>query len=130
MYVVSQGGRSFLEERAQGTLPRLFVSPTNTGQVLGGKVLGVYLTGMAQMGILVIASAALFQLNWGRPPAVIILILASVTGAVGWGLLITALAKTPGQVSTIGSAMMLMFGILGGSFFQVSVMPAMVSHPS
>ncbi|MCK7526881.1 MAG: ABC transporter permease [Ignavibacteriales bacterium] len=39
MYTVSYGGRSILAERAQGTLPRLLVSPTSTAQMLGGKVL-------------------------------------------------------------------------------------------
>ena len=71
MFVVSQGGRSFLEERVQGTLPRLFISPTTLRQVLGGKVLGVYLTGMAQMFILVIASAVLFNCVGGARSAVI-----------------------------------------------------------
>ena len=51
------------------------------------------------------------------------LILAAVAGAVGWGMLITALAKTPGQVSTIGSAVTLIFGILGGSFVSTGNLP-------
>ena len=54
----------------------------------------------------------------------LVLVLAAVVGAVGWGMLITALAKTPGQVSAIGSAIMLIFGILGGSFFSLESMPA------
>ena len=124
MYVVSNGGRSILRERDYGTLPRLLVSPTTATQVLGGKVLGIFLTGVAQMSILIVASALLFRLNWGSPLAVVVLVLASVFGAVGWGLLITAIAKTPGQVGAIGSAMMLTFGVLGGSFFEVDFMPA------
>jgi ABC-2 type transport system permease protein len=39
-------------------------------------------------------------------------------------MLITALAKTPGQVSSIGSALMLIFGILGGSFISLESMPS------
>jgi ABC-2 type transport system permease protein len=123
MYVVSNGGRTILRERDAGTLPRLLISPTTVTQVLGGKVLGIFLTGVAQMGILIGASALLFRLNWGNPFAVVLLVLASVTGAVGWGLLITAASKTQGQVGAIGSAMMLTFGILGGSFFEVDYMP-------
>ncbi len=123
MFTVSYGGRTLLTERAQGTLPRLLVSPTSTPQVLGGKVLGIYLTGAAQVLILILASTLLFQLNWGDPLAVLVLVLAAVVGAVGWAMLITALAKTPGQVSTVGSAVMLTFGILGGSFFSLESMP-------
>ena len=54
----------------------------------------------------------------------LVLVLAAVAGAVGWGMLITALAKTPGQVGTIGSAVMLIFGILGGPSSASSNMPA------
>jgi ABC-2 type transport system permease protein len=124
MFTATNGGRTLLTERAQGTLPRLLISPTSSAQVLGGKTTGIYLTGVAQMLILITASALLFQLRWGAPFAVLVLILAAVAGAVGWGMLITALAKTPGQVSTIGSAVTLIFGILGGSFTGTGNLPA------
>jgi len=123
MYTVSHGGRALLYEKNHGTLPRLMVAPLTTSQVLGGKVLGVFLTGVAQMLILVVASALLFRLNWGSPVNVLLVILAAVFGAVGWGSLVTALSKTTAQVSNIGSALMLTFGILGGSFFSIEYMP-------
>lgn len=126
MYTVSNGGRTLLVERNQGTLPRLLVSPTNAVQVLGGKIFGVYLSGVAQMLILIAGSTLLFQLQWGDPLAVVVLVLAAVFGACGWGMLITALAKRPGQIAAIGSAMMLTFGILGGSFVQLDMMPTWV----
>ncbi len=124
MYTTSNGGRTLLTERRLGTLPRLLTAPVNMTQVLGGKVLGIFLTGTAQMLILIIASTLFFQLDWGDPLAVLVLVLAAVFGAVGWGMIITALARTPGQVSAIGSAIMLTFGVLGGSFINVANMPA------
>ncbi|HEY3344328.1 MAG TPA: ABC transporter permease, partial [Anaerolineaceae bacterium] len=75
MFTVSNGGRSLLAERNQGTLPRLLVTPTRTSQVLGGKLFGIFLTGVAQMLILITASAMLFQLNWGSPLPVLVLVL-------------------------------------------------------
>ena len=124
MYTVSNGGRTLLAEQRRGTLPRLLVTPISTTQVLGGKVLGIYLTGVAQMLILIVASSLLFSLKWGDLMGVLVLVLAAVAGAVGWGMIITSLAKTPGQVATIGSAVMLTFGILGGSFINLENMPA------
>ena len=123
MYTVSYGGRSILAERSQGTLPRLLISPTQTAQVLGGKVLGIFFTGVAQVGILILASAIFFRVQWGNPLGVVVLILAAVFGATGWGMLITAFARTPAQVGSIGSAIMLIFGILGGSFINLEQMP-------
>jgi ABC-2 type transport system permease protein len=123
MYTVSYGGRSILAERAQGTLPRLMISPTQTAQVLGGKVLGIFFMGVAQVGILILASSVFFQVKWGDAPGIIVLILAAVFGATGWGMLITALARTPAQVGSTGSAIMLIFGIMGGSFISLKQFP-------
>ena len=126
MYTVSYGGRSLLAERRQGTLPRLLVSPTSSAQVLGGKVLGVYLTGVAQMGVLILASTLLFNLKWGDALGVTVLVLAAVFGATGWGMLLTSVVNTPAQVGSLGSALMLTFGILGGSFISLNSMPVFV----
>ncbi|RPJ25039.1 MAG: ABC transporter permease [Chloroflexi bacterium] len=126
MYTVSYGGRSILAERSQGTLPRLLISPTSTSQVLGGKVLGIFFMGLAQVGILILASSIFFGVQWGDAIGLVVLILAAVFGATGWGMLITALSRTPGQVANVGSAIMLIFGILGGSFINLEQMPAAI----
>jgi ABC-2 type transport system permease protein len=130
MYTVSYGGRSILEERSEGTLPRLLVSPTTTAQVLGGKVLGIFFTGVAQVGILILASTIFFGVKWGDMAGLMLLILAAVFGATGWGMLITAVARTPSQVGSLGSAIMLIFGILGGSFVDLDQMPSLVRNLS
>jgi ABC-2 type transport system permease protein len=116
MYTVTYGGRSLLAERVGGTLPRLLTTPITGAQVLGGKVFGIYLTGAAQVGVLVLASSLLFSLRWGDPLGVVALVLAVSAAATGWGLLLAAFARNPAQVGSLGSALMLLFGILGGSF--------------
>ncbi|MBK9207590.1 MAG: ABC transporter permease [Anaerolineales bacterium] len=93
--------------KTQGTLPRLLVSPTTSTQILGGKVFGIFLTGAAQMLILIGASSLLFQLKWGDPIGVVLLVLAAVFGATGWGMFITALARTSAQVANIGMSITL-----------------------
>jgi ABC-2 type transport system permease protein len=123
MFTASYGGRVLLAERNQGTLPRLLVSPTTSAQVLAGKIFGTFLTGAAQVFILILASTLFFSLHWGDPLGVLVLVLAAVFAAVGWGMLITAVAKTPGQVNWIGTAIMLLFGLLGGSFLNLEGMP-------
>jgi ABC-2 type transport system permease protein len=117
MFTVSLGSRSILVERRDGTLARMLSTATGGGSILVGKITGVYLVGAAQMFILILASALLFRLSWGDPLGVAALVLAAVVGAAGWGLLLAAVAKTPNQVANMGMAMMLLFGILGGSFF-------------
>jgi ABC-2 type transport system permease protein len=119
-----------LVERARGTLPRLLVSPTQIYQVLAGKVLGIFLTGVLQVMILVVASTLFFGLKWGDPLGVVALILAAVFGATGWGILLTAISRTPGQASNLGTVLMLTFGIMGGSFISLNNLPGWVQFIS
>lgn len=126
MYTVSYGGRSILAEKAHGTLPRLLVSPAVSYQILGGKIFGMFLTGVAQVGILILASSIFFGIRWGDPLGLVLLILAAVFGATGWGLLLTAIGRSAGQVSALGSSIMLIFGILGGGFISLEQLPLFV----
>ncbi|MBE2198039.1 MAG: ABC transporter permease [Anaerolinea sp.] len=114
MYTVSLGGGSILKERDDRTLARLLVTPSSSAQIIGGKVLGIFLTGVAQVGVLVGASTLFFSLNWGDPFGVVLLILTVAIAATGWGILLASVCKTPSQVTTYGSALMLIFGLLGG----------------
>jgi ABC-2 type transport system permease protein len=68
----------------------------------------------------------MFGLQWGDPLGVVVLVLAAVFAATGWGMLITAVARTPAQVASIGTAVMLTFGILGGSFISLDQMGPIV----
>lgn len=119
MYTVALGGRSILDERRDGTLARLLASPTRSVQVLGGKVIGIFLSGAAQVAVLIIASTLLFGLAWGNWLGVVLLVLAVALAATGWGLLLAVIAKTPSQVTNYGSALMLIFGVMGGSFVSL-----------
>lgn len=123
MFAVSYGGRSLLVENYNGTLPRLLVAPTTSAFVLGGKAFGILLTAIAQLLILIGGTSLMFQLQWGDALGVLVLILASAWGATGWGILFAAILKTPGQIAITGSAVMLLFGVLGGSFFDLSMLP-------
>jgi ABC-2 type transport system permease protein len=130
MYTVSYGGRSILAERAEGTLPRLMIAPTRTAQVLGGKVFGTFFMGVAQVGILIFASTLFFQVRWGDGLGLVVLILAAVFGATGWGMVITAFARTPAQVASTGTVVMLIFSMLGGSFIRLDNFPPLIQTAS
>ncbi len=127
MFTVTDGGRSLLIEARNGTLSRLLVAPTYPGYVLGGKAFGIFLKGFAQLLILILGTSLLFNLQWGDGWWVLLLILTAAFAATGWGMLFAAILKTPGQIAVTGSAVMLLFGILGGSFFDMNMLPGWVT---
>ncbi|MCA9981512.1 MAG: ABC transporter permease [Anaerolineales bacterium] len=125
MYTVTVGGRSLLAEREEGTLDRLLTTPTTTTQILLGKVAAIFVSGVLQVSVLIVSSALLFGLSWGSPLGVALLIVSASAAATAWGLLVTSLAKNAGQVGAYGSAVMLLFGIMGGSFMPVGDVPGL-----
>lgn len=116
MYAVTLGARTLLSERRDGTLARMLAAPVTSAQVLGGKVGGIFLGGFIQLATLIILTTLLFQLNWGNPLGVFLLVAAAALAATGWGLLIASAAANAGQITSLGMALTLIFGILGGSF--------------
>lgn len=116
MFTTTAGARTILAEREGGTLPRMLVTPSTPWQVLGGKVLGVFLIGIMQLTVLAVASYLLLGLSWGDPLGVVLMILALVFAATGWGILLAAYSRTPGQVNTIGTALALVFAAASGNF--------------
>jgi ABC-2 type transport system permease protein len=123
MYTVSLGGKSLLDEKNNGTLSRLASAPIPESAILGGKMLGIYLMAVAQMSILVLVNTLVFNVRFGDPLALAALIAALAAAASAWGILLAALARTAGQVTTWGMALMLTFGVLGGNFVSVTAMP-------
>lgn len=121
MYAVSLGARTLLTERREGTLARMLAAPVTPAQVLSGKVLGIFMTGFIQLAVLILLTTTLFQLNWGNPFGVLIVIVSAALAATGWGLLIAAASANAGQVASLGMALTLIFGILGGSFVQITL---------
>ena len=124
MFSLSLAARTILVERTMGTLPRMLVSPSSRASVLGGKMLGNFLIGLVQMGVLILANAALFGLNWGNPLAVALLTICLVAAVTAWGLVEAAIAKNPSQANAIGFATNLTFAALGGTFAPRSNYPS------
>lgn len=125
MFTIFDASRSILTEEREGTLQRMIGSPTRFATILAGKNGGVMLTGILQLGILVAASAVLFGLNWGSSVIGVILMIVSVVAAASsLGAFIVAFARDHRQAAIIGSAITLIFAILGGNFFMAQAYPA------
>ena len=130
MFTVTAGGRSILSERQWGTLPRLLTTPSSPVQVLGGKIVGIFLTGSAQVFILIVFSGLAFGVWWGSPIAVVALTLAVVAAATSWGSLLAAYARSPGQANSIGTMLALIFAGIAGNFVPRQNYPQWLQNAS
>jgi ABC-2 type transport system permease protein len=108
--------RTILTEDRDGTMPRLFTTPTRHGTVIAGKFVAVFVTVLVQAIVLLIAGRLIFSINWGRIDVVVLLTVVAAGVAGGLALLVIAFAKTPAQAGAIGSGVYLVLALLGGNF--------------
>ncbi len=108
--------RTILTEDRDGTMPRLFTTPTRHGTIIAGKFVAVFLTVLVQAVVLLIAGRLIFSIHWGRIDAVILLTVVAAGVAGGLALLVISFAKTPAQAGAIGSGVYLVLALLGGNF--------------
>ena len=118
------GINSIYEDRRQGTLQRLIVSPTPRSSILAGRLLGNLVVVVAQLSILLLALTLItslverqLTLIWGTNVLALFLVVLGLSlFTSGLGVFVVGLARTPEQVRLIGPLITTIFGALGGSF--------------
>ncbi len=119
-FTVQFGVLSIIDERENGTMPRLLAAPISKQSILVGKLLASFLVGVASTVVLWLATTLLMGAEWGGTLIVIVLIAAGVTAAMGLTAAIATFAKTAEQAGAITAFVVVVFGVLGGTFFPVS----------
>lgn len=122
-YTGAYTAMSLVTEAEEGTLARLYTTPTPRGAILGGKFLAIGLTLIAQVGVLVAASALAFRIDWGQPASILLAALGLVVAAAGFGILLLSLIKTTKQGGAILGGVLSVTGMLGGLFTTGVEMP-------
>jgi len=106
-------GESILREEEEGTLARLFTTPTRQSEILGGKFLAVGLTVLVQVVVLLVAARLIFGIQWGALPAVALYALGTVVVASTFGLLVNSLLKNTKQGGIIFGGLLTVTGMVG-----------------
>jgi ABC-2 type transport system permease protein len=123
MFGAMFGAFSLVRERDNWTLPRMLMTPTSRFQILGGKMLGVFMVGAAQFAVLFAFTNAL-GVRWGDPLALAFVAASTVGAATGLSVFIAAVARTVRSVSGIAQMLIQFMAAVGGSFIPVAQFPA------
>ena len=119
-FTVQFGVLSIIDERENGTMPRLLAAPISKQSILVGKLLASFVVGVASTVVLWLSTTLLMGAEWGSSLIVVIFIAAGVTAAMGLTAAIATFAKTGEQAGAITAFVVVVFGVLGGTFFPVS----------
>jgi ABC-2 type transport system permease protein len=109
----ASSAQSILREEEEGTLPRLFTTPTTQTTILGGKLLAVVLTVAVQMIVMVILSRLIFGIAWGAVLPLALIILGSVVAASAFGVFLMSLLKNAKQAAVVFGGVVTATGMLG-----------------
>jgi len=131
MFTATGSAASMLEEKRDGTLDRILVSPTPRSTILLGKMIGVFVICVFQLVMLIVALTLvgslvsgelqfIFGTQWGL---IALAVLATSMGTAGLGVISMSLVRTPEQANIVGGIISLAMGLFGGAFFAVDAIP-------
>ncbi len=127
VFFIGQGPmQEILNERDSRTLDRLLASPVSMIQFLLSKMVRCFLLcGSIQM-VLLLASSFLVGVRWGDLSLLALVIAACALSVTGLLAFIYCLAKTKEQAYSSSSGIVVIFGLLGGSFFPFEDFPPLL----
>jgi ABC-2 type transport system permease protein len=114
----------FAEERRSGTWRRLLAAPVPAWKLLVAKLVPYVALGLIQVGTLFAIGVFAFGMKiYGSVPALAVLTLGVSCCATALGLLIASFSATEKQISSLGSVLILIMGLVGGCMFPRALMP-------
>lgn len=115
---------SILKEEEEGTLARIFSTPTGRTSILAGKFLAVVLMVLVQGLVMILAGIVLFKVNWGNPLDVALALVGQVLAATSLGVFLISLVKSTRQSGPVLGGALSVLGMLGGLFSVAVNLPA------
>ena len=117
-------GASISGERETGELARLFMTPTSVSTVIGGKIIGKLSVELIRALILLFAAIILFGVTVkGGIPQTFILLVVGALCFVGFGIMISATAKTQEDYAQLVLPFSMPMMFISGVFYPVETMP-------
>lgn len=116
-----------LEEERSGTLERLLCSSLGMGRLLVGRWLFGMLLGVAQISVMFLWGALVFDVDLFVPrhlAGFALMTLATAAAASSFGMFLATLCRTRSQLDGVGTIVILIMSALGGSMFPRFLMPA------
>jgi linearmycin/streptolysin S transport system permease protein len=115
------GAAALVQARQLGVFQRTLAAPHGLGVYLSGLGLSRFFIALLQAAILLGLGVLWFGVNLGDPVAVVALVFVYSVIAAAAGMLLGAVARTPGQAAAIAVPAGIVFGMLGGCMWPLSV---------
>jgi ABC-2 type transport system permease protein len=124
LVLLTSGAVLLVNERREGLLRRLAVTPISRSAIVLGKWIGRMALGLVQIGFALLAGTLLFGMRWGPDWPTVLLVLFCYAGLnASLGLLLGSVARSEGQAVGIGVLSSNVLAALGGCWWPIEVTP-------
>jgi ABC-2 type transport system permease protein len=118
------GATELIVTRQLGISRRMLASPTGPWTIIIGEGLGRFGLAAFQGAFIVLASWALFSVDWVDPTATVVIVILFALLSAGAAMVVGTIASNPSQAGALGAAGGLLLGLLGGTMVPTEVFPA------
>ena len=118
------GGATMAAERRNGVIKRLMVLPLARWEIVIGKIYGLFLLGLVQVGFFLVVGKFMFHVNLGSNlPAVAVVLIVFSWAAASLGVLVGSLSAVEDRVVGISVLARLLMAALGGCWWPLEIGP-------
>lgn len=115
------GSAAVIQTRKLGVATRMLGTPTSVRTIVAGEALGRFAIVLTQGVYILVASLLLFQVNWGNPLGVAIVLLAFAAVGAGAALLMGTLFSNDQQAGGVGVVAGIGLAAIGGSMLPLEL---------
>lgn len=131
LFSVTTMGTAMLDEKQEGTLKKLLLSPINPSSILFGKMISVNVISIMQLTVMFLYGWLVFGLDiLNNVPSLLIMIVCTAFACSAFGVFLVSFAKSKAQVSGMSTLIILTMSAIGGSMIPSFVMPAFMQKLS
>ncbi|MFM2018886.1 MAG: hypothetical protein RL007_2542 [Bacteroidota bacterium] len=131
LFSVTGMGSAMLDEKQEGTLKKLMMSPINPSSILFGKMISVNVISIMQLIIMFVYGWMMFGLDiTSHIPSTIIMIVCTAFACSAFGVFLVSIAKSKAQVQGLSTLIILTMSAIGGSMIPSFIMPAFMQKLS
>ncbi len=123
-FVVIQGCRTLIDEKENKTFNRLLGTPINYNKYLLAKVIATYIYGGVHVIAILLAGKYILKVSFiNNIPAVGAIFAAYLLALISITLIFVTFIKKQQQFTAFASVLIVVTGMLGGSFFSLEIAP-------
>jgi len=124
LVVFLYAGHSLIDEKRAGLLRRIRIAPVSYEQLFLGKLSGITLVGLIQVGILLFFGRVLFAVQYGNAPVALLLLVILFSVAIAaLALCLGLLIKNEEKLVGLSIALALLLAALSGCWFPLEIAP-------